>query len=133
MGHLEGLVLAEVWISTPQRHWTGANWEAFQLFRAHFLKSYLYLVEDTLFWAKTDAPVTGYLKSQEYINQIQALTINQKMELNEEKTKAMIFNFSRTKQFYTRLTLKKQNIETVKHIKLLGTIISDNLKWNKNT
>ena len=55
------------------------------------------------------------------------------MELNEEKTKAMVFNFTRTKQFSTRLTLKNQNIETVKHTKLLGTIISDNLKWNKNT
>ena len=73
------------------------------------------------------------LKSQEYINQIQAWTINQKMELNEEKTKAMVFNFTRTKQFSTRLTLKNKNIETVKHTKLLGTIISDNLKWNKNT
>ena len=73
------------------------------------------------------------LKSQEYINQIQAWTINQKMELNEEKTKTMVFNFTRRKQFSTRLTLKNQNIETVKHTKLLGTIISDNLKWNKNT
>ena len=73
------------------------------------------------------------LKSQEYMNQIQAWTINQKMELNEERTKTMVFNFTRTKQFSTRLTLINQNIETVKHTKLLGTIISDNLKWNKNT
>ena len=55
------------------------------------------------------------------------------MELNEEKTKIMIFNFNKTKQFSTRITLKNKTIETLKETKLLGTVITDNLKWNKNT
>ena len=45
----------------------------------------------------------------------------------------MIFNFTRKKQFSTRLILKDKIVETVKDTKLLGTIICDNLKWNKNT
>jgi hypothetical protein len=74
-----------------------------------------------------------HLKSQEYLNKIQKWTVKQKMKLNEQKTKCMIFNFSRKKQFSTHLTLNGNHIETVKDFKLLGTIISDNLKWNKNT
>ena len=55
------------------------------------------------------------------------------MKLNTDKTKCMIFNFTRSKQFSTRLTLRNANIKTVKEMKLLGTIISNDLKWNKNT
>ena len=53
--------------------------------------------------------------------------------MKKKKTKTMIFNFSRKKQFSTRLMLKDKIVETVKDTKLLGTIICDNLKWNKNT
>ena len=67
------------------------------------------------------------LKSQEYLDKIQEWTVAQKMELNEEKTKSMIFNFTRKRQFSTRLVLKNKVVQTVKHTKLLGTIISDDL------
>ena len=73
------------------------------------------------------------LKSQEYLDKIQEWTENHKMILNEEKTKTMIFNFSNSKQCSTRLMLKDKVIETVTETKLLGTIITNNLKWNKNT
>ena len=36
-------------------------------------------------------------------------------------------------QFSTRLKLKNKNIEIVKSTKVLGTIISDNLKWDENS
>ena len=55
------------------------------------------------------------------------------MIIIEEKTKSMIFNFKKTKQFTTRLSLKNKVIEKVKEIKLLGTYITNNLKWNRNT
>ena len=74
-----------------------------------------------------------HLKSQEYLNQIQDWTIKQKMILNEQKTKNMVFNFTKNKQFSTHLTLNGKVIETVKEIKLLGTIITDDMKWTKNT
>ena len=50
------------------------------------------------------------LKTQSYINQIAEWTNRQKMTLNEEKTKSMIFNFRKNKQLSTRLTLNKTNI-----------------------
>ena len=55
------------------------------------------------------------------------------MELNTEKTKIMLFNFTRKYQFTSNLSLNDKNIEVVDHTKLLGTIITSDLKWNKNT
>ena len=57
----------------------------------------------------------------------------QKMKLNIKKTKNMIFNFSKKFQFTTKLSVENENIEIVKEVKLLGTYITDDLKWNKNT
>ena len=56
-----------------------------------------------------------------------------KMKLNTKKTKAMIFNFSKKHQFTTRLKLKSENIELVNEAKILGTIITNDLKWKRNT
>ena len=55
------------------------------------------------------------------------------MKINNKKSKTMIFNFSKNHQFSTRLELENEILEIVKETKLLGTIISDNLKWDKNT
>ena len=55
------------------------------------------------------------------------------MILNQKKTKNMIFNFSKNHQFQIRLNENKENIDVVDKFKLLGTIITNDLKWNKNT
>ena len=44
----------------------------------------------------------------------------------------MVFNFSK-KKLSTRLALNGKQIEMVNEIKLIGTILTNNLKWNKNT
>ena len=49
------------------------------------------------------------------------------------KTKNIIFNFTRKHQFSTQLELEGEKLETVTEAKLLGTIVSNNLKWDKNT
>ena len=43
------------------------------------------------------------LKSQEILDKISEWTRKQKMKLNESKTQNMIFNFSKNKQFATKL------------------------------
>ena len=73
------------------------------------------------------------LKSQQWLNDINVWTANQKMLINESKTKNMIFNFSRKYQFSTKLQLNNHDIETLKKTKLLGTIITDDLRWEENT
>ena len=55
------------------------------------------------------------------------------MQLNINKTKNIIFNFSKNYQFTTCLSVNGENVELVKKTKLLGTIITDDLKWDENT
>ena len=74
-----------------------------------------------------------HLKSQEYLKQIQAWTENQKMVLNKKKTKVMIFNFTNNYKFTAALKVDDEEIEVVEQAKLLGVIITDDLKWDKNT
>ena len=45
----------------------------------------------------------------------------------------MIFNFTNKCQFTTRMSLNNENLEIVKSTKLLGLIMSENLKWDENT
>ena len=56
----------------------------------------------------------------------------QKMEISEKKTKAMIFNFTNNYQFSTRLQIKGKNVEIVDRMKILGTIINNQLTWDDN-
>ena len=72
------------------------------------------------------------LESQNILEEINKWTKNQKMQLNESKTKNTIFNFSKKYPFATRLKLNNQTIQSVKHTRLLGTIISDDLTWDLN-
>ena len=72
------------------------------------------------------------LKSQEYLNLINQWTEKQKMVISEKKTKAMLFNFTEKYQFTTRLELKGTNIEIVDKMKILGTVITNNLCWDEN-
>ena len=55
------------------------------------------------------------------------------MILNLKKTKVMLFNFTDNYKFTTKLKLNEEILEVVNEAKLLGVIISDDLKWQKNT
>ena len=72
------------------------------------------------------------LKTQSQLNSINEWTNQQKMKLNI-KTKSMIFNFSKKNQFTTNLKVDDESIEIVKEAKLLGTVLTDKLTWNRNT
>ena len=74
-----------------------------------------------------------HLKSQNHLKAINNWTKKKKMKLNIKKTKNMIFNFTRKFQFTTKLTVNQEPIEVVKETKLLGTYITDDLKWDRNT
>ena len=72
-------------------------------------------------------------QSQGYLDQIERWTEDNKMRLNVEKSKIMIFNFTEDYQFSTRLFLENTLLDTINQTKLLGTIISTDLKWGENT
>ena len=72
------------------------------------------------------------LKSQQYLNDLNDWSEHQKMQINQKKTKAMIFNFTDNYQFATRLNLKNENIQLVDKMKILGTTVTTSLSWDDN-
>ena len=55
------------------------------------------------------------------------------MKLNAKKTKYMVIDFTEKYQFNTRIYIDEKLIEEVSETKLLGAIIQNDLKWDKNT
>ena len=55
------------------------------------------------------------------------------MVLNSKKTFLFIANFTNNHQFTTRLSVNNKPIEVVDNTKLLGTFITNDLKWDLNT
>ena len=60
-------------------------------------------------------------------------TKKKKMILNKKKNKEHDLQFLQEKKFTTRLIEDNENIEVTNKMKLLGTIITDDLKWEANT
>ena len=73
------------------------------------------------------------LRTQKYVRDIDSWTNLKKMKLNSKKTKNQIFNFSKKHQFSTNIKINNDNIETISEVKLLGTTITSDLSWSKNT
>ena len=54
----------------------------------------------------------------------------QGQKLNQ--TKAMIVNFTEKYNFHKRLQLKGENVEIVEKMKILGTVVTNQMSWDKN-
>ena len=55
------------------------------------------------------------------------------MQLNVEKSKTIIFNFTKNYKFTTNISHNGDDLELIDETKLLGIIITNDLKWHKNT
>ena len=73
------------------------------------------------------------LESQKHLDELSKWTDEHEMKLNPKKCKNIIFNFTNNHQFVTALKVNNHETETVKEAKLLGTIITEDLKWSRNT
>ena len=73
------------------------------------------------------------LKTQRYLEDINIWTENNKMMINQKKTLNIQFNFTKDKQFSTDIILKNDKLQSVNQTKLLGIIITDQLKWDETT
>ena len=71
--------------------------------------------------------------NQSYLEEINQWTENQKMEINQTKTKGMVINFTNNYQFTSRLEFKGEQIEIVDKTKILGVTVTNLLSWNENT
>ena len=68
-----------------------------------------------------------------YLKTIDNWTEENLMKLNEKKTTNMVFNFTKDCQFTSEISLKNEKLETLDKTKLLGTMITSDLKWHENT
>ena len=76
---------------------------------------------------------SDHFQTQNYLDKISDWTKQKEMKLNSEKSNYMIFNFSKEYQFNTRLFMEHNLLCQVRETRLLGVIVSDNLKWHSNT
>ena len=73
------------------------------------------------------------LQTQRHFENIAEWTEKKQMKLNYKKSCAIIFNFTNNYQFSTRLTLGGHPMKLVEEAKILGVILTNDLKWTKNT
>ena len=55
------------------------------------------------------------------------------MKLNTDKSKIMLFNFTKKYQFIPRIHMEDKLLEIVNESTVLGLVISSDLSWKKNT
>lgn len=71
-------------------------------------------------------------QTQQSLYEIENWTEKNLSKLNTNKSKIMVFNFTE-QRFATRLFLENVILDTVHETKLLGTIVTSDLKWQSNT
>ena len=70
---------------------------------------------------------------QDQLNKIAEHATENKMKINLDKTKIMLFNQSNKYDFKPELGIEGVQLEVVNKMKLLGVVITDDLKWDENT
>ena len=69
---------------------------------------------------------------QHYLDDAEEFTSQNKMKINPTKTKIIQFNKSRKHDFPPELSLSSnEKLEVVSEIKLVGVVVSQDLKWQK--
>ena len=72
-------------------------------------------------------------KLQKHLDDVSQYALENEMKLNKEKTKVMLFNTASQRDFMPEVNVDGKQLEVVEEYKLLGVIISSNLKWEANT
>ena len=72
------------------------------------------------------------LKSQSYLDILNKWTDDKEIKLNAQKSKYMVFIFSRNYQFSTRLSINGNILEKVRSTRLLGLVLNDDRKYINN-
>ena len=94
-------------------------------------------VADTTLWKYVDDTTLAESVSKNEISSMQSRVdelVRQSeadgFQLNESKCKELRISFSRSESTVHHITINDKQIEVVSSAKLLGVVVSDNLKWN---
>jgi hypothetical protein len=72
-------------------------------------------------------------KVQEQIKEIVEYSLKNEMKINKNKTKVMLFNTAKLRDFTPVIHIEDKVIKVVEQFKLLGVQITSDLRWNANT
>ena len=73
------------------------------------------------------------LKTGSKLEEIKRFADEKQMVINSGKTKIMLFNKSHKYDFMPEITISQgENLEVIEEFKILGLVISTDLKWNKH-
>ena len=73
----------------------------------------------------------GQSQVQDLLDQLVSYSADHQMKINSEKTKVILFNNARNYDFLPKCTNGDDNVlEVVEEIKLLGVMVTSDLKWN---
>ena len=72
-------------------------------------------------------------KLYKQVEDILKYTEENEMKINKEKTKIMLFNTQKIRDFTPTMFIQDNPIDVVEEMKLLGVKITTDLKWNSNT
>ena len=75
----------------------------------------------------------GCSNVQQQLLSIEEYAKNNEMKINNKKTKLMVFNPCRSKDFMPEMQLGGVELEVVEEMRLLGVIITPDMKWAANT
>ena len=70
---------------------------------------------------------------QQQVNSFQTFVAQNKLMANTKKCKTMKFNFSKKHDFPLEIIMGQEVLDEVNQMKILGVIISSDLKWQNNT
>ena len=71
---------------------------------------------------------------QYYMDDTEKFTLENRMKINPKKSQVILFNKSRNWDFPPEVSFADgNNLEYVSELKLVGVVISDDLRWGKNT
>ena len=87
----------------------------------------------TNLWSISVIYSTLPFETTNHLKHISDWTDTQKIKLSTKKTNNIIFNFTDNFQFSTGMSINNEKIDTVEKTKLLGTVITNDLKWDDNT
>ena len=72
-------------------------------------------------------------KLQEQLHELNEYAEVNEMRINHDKSKVMIFNTARTRDFMPDIHIDDNSFEVVDEMRLLGLVITSNLKWSQNS
>ena len=98
--------------------------------KCSFVENYKFVDDKTLAYSYTGNPSDTL---QQALDIETIATIKDKMIINELKCNIINFNYSEKNVVPKNLKLNVNEVKSVKKIKLLGVIITDDLKWAENT